>query len=117
MTDLDLPGHIAHDDVTIESRAVSGGALQVLASVIFGADVTIPRHARQFGEALDEQKQELRRVVRARIYGDVQRNAVAAFAGLANLLDGIEGITDDMREKIGALFQPLLQAGKEIVTP
>lgn len=117
MTDLDLPGHVGHDDVTIESRAISGGALQVLASVRFSADVTIPRHARQFGEAIEEQKRTLRDVVRARFYGDVQRNAVAAFAGLANILDEVEGITDAMREQIGALFKPLLQAGKEIITP
>lgn len=110
----DLPGHVGYNDVIIESTAVSGGALNVRATVMFAADVTVPKHARQFGDTMDAEKDNLRRIARDRFYGDVQRNAVACFHAVIRSLKDVDGVTPEIQEKISEAFTPLLKAGEEI---
>lgn len=113
MTD-ELPGSLLREHIQETSRSISGGALRIAALVQFEASMDIPKHARQFGDDLEEDRASLLGIVRQRFYGDVRRDAVAAFHGLVKLLDPLEAITDELREKIAALFDPLLNAGRAI---
>ena len=116
MTD-ELSPRLLYKDVTVDTRAISGGALRISASIIFRAEMDIPAEARQFGDELEERRRQLREVCQQRLYGGVRMDAAAVLAQLVGILRPIDGMTDEIGEEIVALFDPLLNAGRELVWP